>query len=90
MKVVIFFLFIGQYSNFPPFYDTYLEKSCKFACKILEKSCKFQRQTLEKSCKFTTKTLAKSCKIMLKRKIINKLRDWKEETNYERGKIYFA
>lgn len=79
MKVVIFFLFIGQYSNFPPFYDTYLEKSCKFAHK-----------TLEKSCKFTTKTLAKSCKIMLKRKIISKLRDWKEEANYEREKIYFA
>ena len=78
---MIFFLFIGQYSNFPPFYDTYLEKSCKFACKILEKSCKFQRKTLEKSCKFTTKTLAKSCKIMLKRKIINKLIDWKEGTN---------
>lgn len=45
----------------------------------MEKSCNFPIKTMEKSCNFDTENMEKSCKIMLKRKIINTLLEWKNQ-----------
>mgnify|MGYP002524572974 FL=1 len=44
---------------------------------ILAKSCGIDMIILAKSCIFVSYILVKSCKVMLKRKIINALTEWK-------------
>lgn len=46
-----------------------------------KKNCNFTLKASKKSCIIIYKTLEKSCINMLRRKIINKLSEWKEETN---------